>query len=273
MPISQGITHACFGLSYLVALGLELLRLRYPKAGLRTTGLVFGFAGLFAQTVYLAVHHPTPAAPYGSLLLLAWVLAVFYFYGALHHTKQAWGIFVLPVVIGLITLSYFLLNATPGSDIPIPDWLHGEKLWGAIHGYLLLLAAVGVSIGFLASVMYLVQARRLRTKSLSRGGLSLLNLERLESMNRRAVNIAVPLLTAGLILGGLLLRKEANATENWLSIKVLGTTGLWIVCVLLLYLRYAVHVPGRRLAILTIIAFALLVTVLAATHPYAGSSS
>ena len=34
-------------------------------------------------------HQPTPAAPYGSLLLLAWVLAFFYLWGTVHRSKQA----------------------------------------------------------------------------------------------------------------------------------------------------------------------------------------
>ena len=95
----QGVSHTCFGLSYLMAFSLELARLRWPRAGLRTAGLVLGSLGLFAHSAYLAIHHPSLAKPYGSLLLLAWVLAVFYLFGSLHRARQAWGIFVLPLVV------------------------------------------------------------------------------------------------------------------------------------------------------------------------------
>ena len=61
----------------------------------------------------------------------------------------------------------------------------------------MLLAAVGVCVGFLASVMYLVQAQRLRAKIPPGEGMRLLSLERLEAMNRHAINLAFPLLTAG----------------------------------------------------------------------------
>jgi ABC-type transport system involved in cytochrome c biogenesis permease subunit len=176
-------------------------------------------------------------------------------------------VFVLPVVIGLVGLSLALVNTA--DDTGVPAWLAGDRLWGAIHGALLLLAAVGVSVGFLASVMYLVQARRLRKKKNPLGRMKMLSLERLETMNRRAVNAAFPLLTAGLILGGALLRKEHNPSDDWLSLKVVGTAGLWAVFLVLLYMRYAAHVPGRRLAWLTTVAFALMVAVLAAAHPFA----
>jgi hypothetical protein len=269
----QGITHACFGLSYLAAFLLELARLGRPAAGLRVAGLVMGVAGLFAHTVYLILNHPTPAAPYGSLLLLAWVLALFYLYGTVHHARQAWAVFVLPVVIGLVGLSFALAD-TGGQAPPfeVPGWLSGDRFWGFVHGVLILLASIGISVGFVASVMYLVQARRLRNKVNPSRVVPMLSLERLERMNRWAVNLAFPLLTAGVLVGTLLLKHEHGTAGNWLSLKVVSTGGLWLVFAVLLYLRYGAHVPARRLAGLSVVAFALLVVALAAAHPFAGGA-
>lgn len=265
----QGVTHACFGLSYLFALGLELAWLVRPRPVLRIASLAFGVAGLFAHTLYIAYHQPPLASPYGSLLLLAWVLALFYLYGTVHHARQAWAVFVLPVVIGLVGLSLAL--AATGGTAPafdVPAWLSGERFWGVIHGVLILLASVGVSVGFLASVMYLVQARRLRNKVNPARVVPMLSLERLEAMNRRALNLAFPLLTAGLLVGALLLTHDHEIADNWLSLKVLSTAGLWVVFLVLVYLRYGAHVPPRRLAVLSVAAFALLVVALAASHPF-----
>jgi ABC-type transport system involved in cytochrome c biogenesis permease subunit len=119
--------------------------------------------------------------------------------------------------------------------------------------------------------MYLVQARRLRRKTNPLGGMKILSLERLEAMNRRAINAAFPLLTAGLLLGGVLLRQEHGVAQQWYSLKVLGTGGLWVVSLLLLYMRYGVHVAGRRLAWLSILAFLVMLGVLMATHPFAAT--
>lgn len=265
----QNVTHACFGLSYLLALGLELARLRWPRPAYRVAGLAFGAAGLVAHSLFLAYHHPSPAAPYGALLTVAWVLAVFSFYGALHHGRQAWAVFVLPLVLGLLALAFVSQPAPDDPSPGLPGWLTGDRFWGAVHGILLLLAAVGVSVGFLASVMYLIQAGRLRAKANPLGGLKMLSLERLEAMNRRAVNAAFPLLTLGLLLGAVLSGQSADPAGSWLSLKALGTVGLWVVFLVLFYLRYAAHVPGRRLAVLTVAAFGLMVVVLAANHPFA----
>jgi ABC-type uncharacterized transport system permease subunit len=116
--------------------------------------------------------------------------------------------------------------------------------------------------------MYLVQARRLRNKVNPGRVVPMLSLERLEAMNRHALNLAFPLLTAGLLVGTLLLRQEHGSAESWLSLKVLSTAGLWVVFLVLLYLRYGAHVPGRRLAGLSIAAFGLLLVALAASHPF-----
>jgi hypothetical protein len=267
----QNIHHYCIGLSYLCAFLLELARLIWPAKAWRVAGLVFGAAGLFAHTAYLLVHQPSPAEPSGSVLLLAWVLALFYFYGNVHrHAKQAWAVFVLPVIIGLVATSRALLTAKPEPGAAdATAWFAGDRFWGSIHGVLILCAAVGVSVGFLASVMYLIQARRLRKKVAPGTVVPMLSLERLEGMNRHALNYAFPLLTAGLLVGAILLQHGHSLGDNWLSLKVLSTAGLWLVFLVLLYLRYGAHVPARRLATLSIASFALLLVALVASHPFA----
>jgi ABC-type transport system involved in cytochrome c biogenesis permease subunit len=265
MPLDK-ITRFCFGASYAVALLLELLQLVRPRSVQRLTALTFGGAGLLAHTIFLAVQRPPLASQYGSLLLLSWVLAVFYIYGSVHHRQVAWGVFVLPVVLGLVILTCLEPADTGTGIIPALDTLKGEGFWRFLHGVLLLLAAIGVSIGFFASVMYLVQARRLRAKALPGPGMRLLSLERLEEMNRRAINLAFPLLTVGVLLGVVLMLHAPGQIQGWTDPKVLGGVALWLVFALLLYLRYGVHLRGRLLAQLTIMAFVLLVFTLAASH-------
>jgi ABC-type transport system involved in cytochrome c biogenesis permease subunit len=261
----MGVTHVCFGLSYLFALALELAQQARPGRGLRILGLAFGLAGLGAHTIFLLVHKPNPASAYGSLLLLAWVLAIFYLYGTSHYRSPAWGLFVLPLVSILVWLSFAFYQR---SDSPA-EWVSGDHLWGAVHGMLVLAASVGITVGFLASAMYLVQARRLRMKRNPLGGLRLLSLERLETMNRRAITLAFPLLTVGLLLGAIRVPAAEAGSGGWTDPKVIGTVGLWVVALLLLYLRYGAHLPPRRLAVLTIACFGLMIGTLIAAHPFA----
>lgn len=266
----DGITRICFGASYAIALGLDLAQLIRPSRLARSTSLAFGAAGLIAHTLFFAIQRPTLQSQYGSLLFLAWVLAVFYLYGALHHRRIAWAIFVLPLVLALVLLAG---RFAPQPNEPLPrvealSSLAGDRFWGTMHGTLILLAAVGVSVGFLASVMYLVQSRRLRDKVAPNSGVRLLSLERLETMNRRAVNFAFPLLTVGLLIGGALMYHRSGPTQAWTAGKVIGTAGLWLAFVVLLALRYGLHTRGRHLAVGTIAAFAVLMATLVTTHPF-----
>lgn len=269
MPL-QGVSQICFGFSYFIALAMELLQQFWPRTGTKWIGSLFGVLGLLMHTLFLLFRQPSPADPDGSLVLLAWPLAAVYVYANFHSPHRAWAIFVLPVVLVLVTLSLALvLTETPITvvDPHVSPWPTGERLWGLLHGSLFMLGAAAMSIGFLASLMYLVQAYRLRNKMNPLGGLRLLSLERLESLNRRAVNWAFPLLTAGLMLGAILMRQHAANPDDWAALKIVSTTGLWLVSILLMYLCYGTHVAGRRLAWLTVAAFGLMLLTLIAAHP------
>jgi ABC-type transport system involved in cytochrome c biogenesis permease subunit len=250
----------CFLLSYTVAFGLELWHLVRPRRVLRLLAQCFGAAGLVAHTLYLADKRPPLVSQFGLLLLLAWVLAIFYLYGSLHHRRVAWGVFVLPLVLGLAGLGV-VMGRPPAAGPSARD----ETYWGLLHGALIALAAIGISVGFLASLMYLYQAHRLRAKLPPRKGIRLLSLERLEAMNRRAITLAFPLLTAGVLLGaGLMLQYPLH---GWTDQRILSAIALWLTFALVLLLRYGYHLRARQVALLTILTFVLLVGCLTFSHP------
>jgi ABC-type transport system involved in cytochrome c biogenesis permease subunit len=257
----QRITLLCFAASYALALLLELWHLRKPRPVLRLVSIGWGIAGLFAQTVYLAVQRPPLGWQYGLLLVLAWILAIFYLYGSLHHARVAWGVFVLPVILALVGLAT-LLSPPAGQNYPRDD----AAFWGQFHGVVMLLATVGMCVGFVASAMYLVQAYRLRAKLPPGRGLKLMSLERLEAMNRRAIVWAFPLLTLGMLTGVILMVRLTEFVNDWTDPRIVAAAVLWVVFALLLYLRYAVHTRPRRLALLTIVAFGMLLVTLVLPH-------
>jgi ABC-type transport system involved in cytochrome c biogenesis permease subunit len=273
MPLDR-VTILCFAASYAVALGLELVQLAWPRPIQRVVCLLFAAAGLLAHTIYLFVQQPTLASQFGSLLFLAWVLAVFYLSESIHYRQQSRGVFVLPVVLGLTlwarTISYQSTASNNDASLATGHWPLTTGNWGYLHAGLLVLAAVGICIGFVASVMYLVQIRQLRNKMGPGHGLKLPSLERLERMNRWAINLAFPLLTAGVCIGIGLMFLSGNQGLSWTDPRIVSTAILWLVFALLLYMRYGVHLNGRRLAQLTIVAFVLLLFTLASSHAFEG---
>lgn len=264
-------TVLCFAASYAAAFALELWHLVRPRPILRILSLGFGGAGLFAHILYMThfvylSEEPLPlGSPTGSLFFLALILAIFYLYGALHHHRIVWALFVLPVVLGLVGLGA-LLHDPNAFGSSAAGW---EHFWNMTHVALLLFASVGVCVGFVASVMYMVQLRRLRAKTAPNQGMRMLSLERLEEMNRNAVLMAFPLLTAGLLAGIVLQVRRGFFLQGWDDPRILSVLGLWIVFAILLYLRYRVHVRGRQLALWTMLAFAILVCALISPHSFA----
>lgn len=277
MPAELGrITVFCFAASYAVALLLELLRQFWAKPSLRWPALVFATAGVVAHTAFVAVNPLPLQTSFGSLTFLAWILALFGVYGSLHHRGLVWSLFVLPLVLGLILLAQVFPSGSPspGSAGPTDlEWWQGKHFWPVLHGTLMLLAAVGVSVGFVASVMYLVQARRLKTKQLPGKGLKLWSLERLELMNQRAIVLAFPLLTIGLLIAAFQMVQLPDGGDGLENVKVISTIALWVVFLILLYLRYGVHARGKQLAMLTILAFALMLFALVSVHPFGGGGT
>jgi|SRR5205807_1923951 len=266
---TERVTIFWFAASYAVALVLELVLLFRQRTALRYLATFCGAAGLLAHTLYLVAQRVPLASQAGTLLFLAWILATFYFYGSIHHRRLAWGLFVLPVVIGLIALTQVFDHAGVNvSSSPQFFPIAPAEFWRLLHIGLFLLAAVGVSVAFLASVMYLVQAQRLKVKTLPGQGVRLLNLERLENMNRRGIIWAFPLLTIGLIVGLVQMTQEGVQLQGWADPRILSTTVLWIVFVIVLYLRYGIRLGGRRVAFLTIMAFALLLVTLVTSHQH-----
>ena len=165
------ITIFCFAASYGGALLFEALQLFFGvTAWRRVLALVFAAAGLFAHTVFVIYHVLPLQSGANTLLFLSWILAVFYLIGSLHHVRQAWGVFVLPVVLVLVLVS-MLAVGTDADTPPTPPELW-PWLW--LHVALLILGSVGLCVGFVASVMYLVQSWKLKHKAAAgRGGATL----------------------------------------------------------------------------------------------------
>ena len=155
-----------------------------------------------------------------------------------------------------------------GRTDPLPPI--NDRFWAFLHVGLLLLAAVGVCVGFLLASCTSSRLAASAPRPRRGWGLRLLSLERLEQMNRRAVDLAFPLLTAGLVVGLILMLQQP--LPHWNDMRVSGAAVLWLAFLVLLVLRYGWKLRGRAVALLTIAAFLLLVLSLVLPHPTGGPS-
>lgn len=247
----------CFLASYGVAFLLELIRLWKASQLLRWLSLGFTIAGVVAQVWYLlgrsymAQLPPLLASTHDWLLVAALLLVVCYvLYSLVDFKREGYtslGLFVLPAAL-LIVGAASLVRNSPNR------LLETERFWRMLHASSLVIGITGVLIGFLISLMYLLQHRRLKLKIHLQEGFSLPPLASLARYNRWAIIGSVPMLTIGL-LSGIRLVFQARRTEvsyAWTDPIILVFSVLWCVMVLLFFwLIRAQSAYGRQVAILT----------------------
>lgn len=275
-----GVTVTCFLASYVVAFGLELVRtLRGGSKSWRVLAFLAGSAGLVAHTWYLWVRSsetnlpPLLASSHDWFLVLAWMAVVFYLLLIAVDDELAVGLFLLPLVLILIAAAYFV------SDTPSPllaERLDARRGWAMLHATLLVFGIAGVIVGFVLSLMYLVQHSRLKHKHAAQQGLVLPSLERLSRLNWWAVVLSVPLLTLGLLTGvilGLQARREESAF-SFADPVVLVNGLIWVLLVAFFVWRLRTHrAAGKQVAWRTIWAFGFLLVTLIGLQVLTGGGS
>ncbi len=234
MPNLDKVSIFCFFASYVVALGLELTQFLKSSRINRWAAIGFTGAGLIAQTLYL-VHRsqvsqmpPLIGSMHDWLLVLAWVAAAVYMVLELRDRRLGLGVFLLPLVLLLVSSSTSMKQ-----EPRVRDAQYAVEMF---HASLLVFGIAGVTVGFLLSLMYLVQHNRLRHKTPDPDSLQLYSLERLGRMNWWAVVGSVPLLTLGM-LAGVCLAWKSKATATPVDLAAPGFVVmyvLWLAMIVLL---------------------------------------
>jgi ABC-type uncharacterized transport system permease subunit len=262
----SGVQIICFAASYAVALAMEVSRPLF-RSGLRGAVMLgFAGAGLFAHTAFLlnkavAAQGSPLSSEQDWYLLAAWVLVATYLYLIYYYPRTAFGLFLLPLALGLVGTATFFADPTPYAQGP------ASKVWGLIHGTSILLATVSVLIGFAAGLMYFGQARRLKHKRPPTRGLRLPSLEWLQRANSRAIVISVLMLGVG-VISGMMLKRINHAGQSgrlpWHDPVVLSTELMlaWLLIAAVVGGLYKPARAGRKVAYLTVVSFVFLVIVL-----------
>ncbi len=262
----------CFLASYSVALALEVSRLWFRSGVRGMVMLGFVVAGWIAHTAFLYYRAVGAIEAAGSplssnrdwLLLAAWVLVMVYFYLACYHPTTHFGVFLLPLVLGMISAARFAdPNTFPHRELAF-------KVWAVIHGASILLAAVTVLFGFAAGLMYLEQADRLKRKPTMGTRcppylkLRLPSLEWLQTVNSRTMLASMLLVGVAVVSGIVLNRLEKTPGVLWKDPVVWVTWAMfgWLLLHVIIGAFYRPIRRGRKVAYLTLVSFIFLVVAL-----------
>jgi ABC-type uncharacterized transport system permease subunit len=187
-------------------------------------------------------------------------LAVAYVWISIRRVESVFGLFLLPTVLVLIWISsQFGKSHSFSAD-------HARTVWNMIHGASLLLGTTVVALGCTFGILYLLQANRLKRKTLRLRWFRLPSLEWLQQSCERTLVISAGLLAIGLISGIAINQVGATGTDRagtiaW-SDPVVWSSGIlfgWLLAATVFNLFYRPARRGRKVAYLVVASFLFLV--------------
>lgn len=270
----SGVGILCFAASYVVALCLEISRIFFRSSVRNAFSLIWILAGLIAQTAYLYYHHAVSFVPIDGaesyFLVSAWGLAIVCFYLGCFHPKTPFGLVFLPIVLLLIGGALSVPENMTGTttEMSIADNLtRRSTLWSRIHAGTFFLSTLAVCVGFVGGLMYLIQDRRLRLKRLPSERFRLPTIEWSQSLCRQAIGVSILLLGVCIFSGFLLRALDRDGKAFFSPTDPLVFGAILIFSFLLIFsgilsTKYF-KTEGRYIALLTLIAFLCLMSMLA----------
>ena len=210
-------------------------------------GLFFHFVSLVEM--FALAHRWVPVGAREVESLLGFLVAALFFLAGWRYDAISLGVFALPATFFLVFVP--ALGLTP-YVFPSPGV---RKSWLVAHITALLAAYAALAFSLLASLLYLVQERRLKAK-LKPGHDALWAewlppLDTLERIAHAMLLFGFPCMTVGLILGAVLVQETSLGAAYFLDPKVVASFAMWGVYVLLLFLRSRAGLRGRRAAFLS----------------------
>lgn len=231
-----------------VAARQESRRTLLPR--LLTMGFVAHAVAIASQSLsagHLAVTTFDEALSFLALLLVAMFLII-----QLRRPLVALGAVVSPLAFGLTLAADAVYRETR----PLPAVL--DSAWLPVHVILSFLGDAVFALAFSASLLYLVQERRLKNRRGTGPLRHLPSLETLDRLNYTCLVWGLVLLTLGIVSG--IIWAHTAWGRFWSSDpKLVFSLVIWGIYVVLLQGRMTAGWRGRRAATLTIAGFAVIV--------------
>jgi ABC-type uncharacterized transport system permease subunit len=221
-------------------------------------GAFFHFVSL-AETL-AAAHRALPVDTHETLSLLGLLLAVAFLVLARVYRTVAFGVFLLPIAVLFAIVPAFHPGRETLAAAPFGGQFHTG--WLLLHIALLLAAYAALFLSLIASLLYLIQERRLKQKLAPRRTV-LPPLETLDQIGLNALRFGLPCMTAGLLIGSVI-ALQTIGPSFFADPKVLLSVAMWIAYILMIFIRRHSGLRGRRAVYLSSFVFLVVLAVWAA---------
>lgn len=203
-----------------------------------------------------AAHHALPVDTHETQALFSLLFGLAFLLVYWRFKTVSLGVFLLPIcfLLGLIP-AY-----RPGQETALPILNTG---WIFLHVALLLAAYAALLISLLASLLYLVQERRLKSKAPTLRWLP--PLDTTDQIALRALLYGLPCMTAGLLIGAVI-AEQTIGPSFFLDPKVLLAFAMWVAYASMIFIRRHSGLRGRRAVYLSSFVFFFVLAVWAANQ-------
>ena len=219
-------------------------------------GMVFHFVSLVE--LFLSGHVVWASVHNGESLLAFFSMSFFMLIYAIYQTTSP-GVVVFPIVFFLTFVA--ALDQQPvllTAFVPHKGWL-------IAHIILIFTGYAALVLSFGASLLYLLQERRLKAKKPSSLISFLPALEVIDQIGYRSLLLGFPFMTLGLITGSVVAITTYGRVD-FTDPKILLSILMWIVYMLMVFTRWNSGWRGRRAAVLATFAFVAAIVAWAANY-------
>jgi ABC-type uncharacterized transport system permease subunit len=237
---------------------------RWRKTCVHLAGMAFFFHFVSVVEMLAQAHRWVPVGVREVESLLGLAVAGLFFLVWWLYDAISLGIFVLPITFFVVFVPALGTEryVFPSENVRIS--------WLVAHIAALLAAYAALGFSLLASVLYLLQERRLKSKRKPSDDSWwipldwLPPLDTLERIAHSTLEFGFPCMTVGLVIGSVLAQETVLGAAYFLDPKVIASFVMWAVYVTLLFVRRSAGLRGRRAAYLSGAVFLVTLVVLAA---------
>src|SRR6202163_4397415 len=219
-------------------------------------GMVFHFVSL--TELFLSGHVVWASVHNGESLLAFFSMAFFMIIYATYQTTSP-GVVVFPIVFFLTFVA-----AVDQQPVLLTSFVQ-HKGWLVAHIILIFTGYAALVLSFGASLIYLVQERRLKAKKASSLIPFLPALEVIDQIGYRSLLLGFPFMTLGLITGSVVAMATYGRVD-FADPKILLSILMWAVYMVMVFTRWNSGWRGRRAAVLATFAFVAALAAWAANY-------
>lgn len=248
------------GFFYGLAFVLHLLSFMEARAGSHRIAFALMRLGFLLATFYLGAEAIEqgfflPVSNFSqAMAFFAWSLAFVYLVLIVKAQSESFGLILSPLLF-LLVLAADLTHSRIDRELLKPVLLNP---YFTVHIISAFFAYASFTLSFSAGILYLIQYRELKGKRAGKFYHKLPSLEELERLICQPLIWGAPLLLTAMGIG--MVWSKTSFGEFWIfDPKTIATGVISLLYFLILYFRSVSSIRGKQVAVLSLIAFALVI--------------